>query len=102
MAEKGPDQQELDVLMQTATDALRATCLRLLRKGEVYPHILVMAAARVTGELSATAALAGGQDIDDLLGEVGGVVQQAGQEHGELLQAGYCRWLGVSELNRIF
>ena len=101
MAEKGPDQQELDVLMQTATDALRATCLRLLREGEIYPHIIVMAAARVTGELGATAALAVGQGIDELLGEVGGIVQQAGQEHGELLQAGYCRWLGASELKRI-
>lgn len=101
MAEKGPDQQELDVLMQTATDALRATCLRLLRKGEIYPHIIVMAVARVIGELGATAALAVGQGIDELLGEVGSIVQQAGQEHGELLQAGYCRWLGASELNRI-
>jgi hypothetical protein len=88
MTDEEPDQQELDAQMQTAVDAIRATCLRLLREGEVYPHVIVMAAARMTGELGATAALAVGQDVDELLNEIGGIVQQAGQEHRELLRAG--------------
>ena len=82
-----PDQEQLEVQMQAATDAIRATVLRLLRDGEVHPQVIVLAAARVAGELGASAALAGGQDVEKLLGELADVVRQAGHEHGELLTA---------------
>lgn len=60
--------------MQAATDAIRTAVLRLLREGEVHPHLIVLAVARVAGELGASAALAGGQDVEKLLGELADVV----------------------------
>jgi hypothetical protein len=60
MVDDAPDQQELEAQMETAVDAIRETVLRLLREGEVHPQIIVMAAARVAGELGAAAALARG------------------------------------------
>jgi hypothetical protein len=41
----------------------------------------------VTGELAAAAALAGGQELEPLLGKLVEVVRQAGREHHRTLQA---------------
>ena len=87
MANEEPEQQELEAQMQAATDAIRAAILQLLREGEVHPQVIVLAAARVAGELGASAALAGGQDVEKLLSELADVVREAGQEHRELLTA---------------
>jgi hypothetical protein len=43
--------------------------------------------AQVTGELAASAALAGGQDGEPLLGELAKVMRHAGREHHQTLQA---------------
>ncbi len=77
----------LEEQMQTATDAIRAAILRLLREGEVHPQVIVLAAARVAGELGASAALAGGQDVEKLLGELAEIVREAGREQREMLRA---------------
>ena len=45
--------QELADQMDAAGAAIRAAVLRLLQEGEVHPRVVVMAAARVTGELAA-------------------------------------------------
>ncbi len=87
MVDDAPDQQELEAQIETAVDAIRETVLRLLREGEVHPQIIVMAAARVAGELGAAAALARGQDVEKLLGELADVVRQARREHLETLRA---------------
>ena len=87
MANEEPEQQELEAQMQAATDAIRAAVLRLLREGEVHPQVIVLAVARVAGEVGASAALAGGQDVEKLLGELADVVREAGQRHLETLQA---------------
>jgi hypothetical protein len=52
--------EDLERQMQAATDAVRAAALRLLQEGEVHPQLVVLAAARVAGELGASAALATG------------------------------------------
>jgi hypothetical protein len=70
MAEDGPEQQKLEAQMEIATDAIRAAVFRLLREGEVHPQLIVLAAAHVAGELAASAALAAGQDAEELLGDV--------------------------------
>jgi hypothetical protein len=80
---EGPDLEEQ---MEAATDTIRAAALRLLRAGEVHPQLIVMAVARVAGELGAAAALAGGQDHEALLGELADIVRVAGHEHHEVLQ----------------
>lgn len=79
--------RELGEQMEAATDAIRAAVIRLLREGEVHPQLIVMAVARVAGELGAGAALAGGQDLETLLDELAEVVREAGREHHEALQA---------------
>jgi hypothetical protein len=55
--------------------------------GEVHPQLIVLAMAQVTGELAASAALAGGQDGEPLLGELAKVMRHAGREHHQTLQA---------------
>jgi hypothetical protein len=87
MANEEPEEQELEEQMEVAVNAIRAAVLRLLREGEVHPHIIIMAAAQVTGELGASAALAGGQDAEAMLGDLAEALWQAGREHHETLQA---------------
>ncbi len=53
MANEELEQQELEAQMQAATDAIRAAILQLLREGEVHPQVIVLAVARVAGELGA-------------------------------------------------
>ena len=86
--EAGDEARDLGEQLEAATEAVRAAVLRLPREGEVHPYIIVMAAARVAGELGATAALAGGQDHEALLGDLAEVVREAGREHREALRAG--------------
>ena len=59
----------------------------LLREGEAHPQLVVMAVARVAGKLGTSAALAGGQDYEMVLGELAEVVREAGREHHEALRA---------------
>ena len=78
--------QKLGEQAQAAADAIRATVLRLLKEGEVHPHLIVLAVARVAGELGASAALAAGEDVEVMLGSLAKVVRDAGREHHETLQ----------------
>ena len=54
----------------------------------VHPHLVVLALARVTGEVGAGAALAGEHDPERVPGELAEVVRQAGREFREMLEAG--------------
>src|SRR5687768_3201021 len=61
MTNKASEDPDLEAQMGAATAALREAVRRLLRAGEVHPRLIVLAVARVTGELAASAALAGGR-----------------------------------------
>jgi hypothetical protein len=87
MTNEETEDQDLEAQMGMATEALRETVLRLLRAGEVHPQLIVLAMARVTGELAASAALAGDEELEPLLGELAEVVRHAGREHHATLQA---------------
>ena len=87
MTHENTEEQDLDQQLRTATEALREAVLRLLQAGEVHPQLIVLAVAQLTGELAASAALAGGKDQEELLGELVAVVRQASREHFETLQA---------------
>ena len=76
--------QDLEAQMGAATEALRETVLRV---GEVHPRLIVLAVARMTGELAAAAALAGDEEVEPRLGELAEVVRHAGREHHQTLQA---------------
>jgi len=82
-------EREEDLGGQTgvAADAIREAVLRLLREGEVHPWVIILAAAKVAGDLGASAALAGGQDTEKLLGELAEVMRQAGRDQAEALRA---------------
>ena len=62
--------------------------MRLFRDSDIHPYLVVLALARVTGEVGAGAALAGEQDPEELLGELAEVVRRAGREFREMLEAG--------------
>ena len=87
MAEDEPEQPELEAQMETATAAIRAAILRLLQEGAVHPQLVILAVTQIAGELGASAALASGQEVEKLLGELAEVLQQAGRDHHEMLQA---------------
>jgi hypothetical protein len=61
-------------------DAGQAAVLRLL---EVDPRFVVMAAARVTGELGADVARLGDVDLETVLGDLADLVREAGRAHAE-------------------
>ncbi len=87
MAGDEPEQEKLEAQMAAATEAIRATVLRLLQEGKVHPQLLILAVTQIAGELGASAALASGQKVKKLLGELAEVLQQAGRDHHEVLQA---------------
>jgi hypothetical protein len=81
------EQDELEAQFQTATEELQRTVMRLFQDRDIHPQLVVLALARVTGEVGAGAALAGEQDLEELLGELAEVVRQAGREFREMLAA---------------
>jgi hypothetical protein len=88
MTNEAAEDQDFETPMRAATETLCATVLRLLHAGEVQPPLILLAMARMTGELAAAAAaLAGGQDGEPLLGELAKVMRHAGREHHQTLQA---------------
>jgi hypothetical protein len=87
MAEDESEQPELEAQMEAATKAIRAVVLRLLQEGKVHPQLVILAVTQIAGELGASAALASGQEVEVLLGELAEVLQQAGREHHNMLQA---------------
>ena len=88
MAGERIGRDELEAQLRAAMEGLRRAVVRLLQEGEVHPHLVVLALARVTGEVGAGTALAGGQDPEELLGDLADAVRQAGREFREVLQAG--------------
>jgi hypothetical protein len=86
MADNRSELQEFEAQMVAAMAAIRAACLDCLHETRAYPHIIVMAAATVTGELGAAAAMAAGDDLAALLNELGNIVRRAGQEQWAVLK----------------
>ena len=79
------DEAELEAQMEAATDTIRAAVLRLLQDGGIHPQLVVLALARVAGEVGAGAALAGGQDVETMVGELTEVMRQAGRDWHETI-----------------
>ena len=81
------DENELEAQFRTAAEGLQGTVMRLFQDGDIHPHVMVLALARVTGEVGAGTALAEEQDPEELLGELAEVVRRAGREFQEMVQA---------------
>src|SRR3954463_3650313 len=86
-SEEMTEQDELGAQVRTATEGLQGTVMRLFRDSDIHPHVMVLALARVTGEVGAGTALAEEQDPEELLGELAEVVRRAGREFREMLEA---------------
>src|SRR3954447_19830040 len=88
MTGEGTDERdELEAQFRTATEGLQRAVMRLFQDSDIHPHVMVLALARVTGEVGAGTALAEAQDPEELLADLAGVVRQAGREFGDELQA---------------
>jgi len=82
------DDDELEAQTRAATEAIRATVMRLLREDGIHPQLAVLAVARVAGELGADVAHAGGAGAAAILGDLADLVRHAGQAQHEKLEAG--------------
>src|SRR3982751_1634623 len=79
--------RDLEAQMDLAMEGVRKVVLRLLQDGEVHPQLVVLAVARIAGELGAGIAQAGDMDLETILADVTEVVRKAGRSHHELLRA---------------
>src|SRR4051794_31112928 len=86
--EEADEQDELEAQFQTATEGLQRAVMRLFQDNNIHPHVMVLALARVTGEVGVSTALAGEQDPEELLDDLAGAVRQAGREFRKMLEAG--------------
>src|SRR3954464_8878742 len=87
VADEKAAQERLAAQLQAASEAFQGAAGRLLREGEMAPQLIVLAAARVAGELGAAMALAEGLDIETTLGELADLMRQTGREFHEMLKA---------------
>jgi hypothetical protein len=78
--------QEIARQMREAVEAFRETAVRLLRDGDTHPQVIVAAAAHAAGEMGAGLAVAGGDDLEQVLSELTAILQLAGREHGAVLE----------------
>ena len=86
MADQQDEERDLERQMQAAIEAFHGTAVRLLRAGELHPQLIVMAATQAAGEMGAGLAMASGQDLERMLGELAAILRQAGREHGMALE----------------
>ena len=87
MIDDEAEARDLEAQMDLAMEGVRKAVLRLLQDGEVHPQLVVLAVARIAGELGAGIAQAGDMDVETILADVTEVVRKAGRSHHELLQA---------------
>ena len=87
MTDAEAEHDELEGQLWTATEGLQKTVMRLFQDMDIHPHVMVLALARVTGEVGAGTALASEQDPDELLGELAEAVRRAGREFQEMVRA---------------
>ena len=81
------ERDKLEEQLWTATEGLQRTVMRLFQESDIHSHVMVLALARVTGEVGAGTALAEERDPEELLDELAEVVRQAGHEFREMVEA---------------
>ena len=81
------ERQEFEEQMEAATERMQETVRRMLREGEIHPQIVVLAAARVAGELMGALAAAGGHDLEEVLRDSTAIVHQACRNYYDAVQA---------------
>ena len=77
--------QELGEQLHATMTTIRETVGQLLQAGEVDPRVIALAVAGVAGELGASMALAGEDELETILGDLADVLRHTGRDHGEAL-----------------
>ena len=80
-------ERRFEAQMQAALEGVQDVVRRLVHEGGVDPRLILLAMTQVIGELVAASALAEGLDAEEMLGEVGELVRQAGREGLDELRA---------------
>ncbi len=80
------DEQELVEQIETATQMVQKAVGQMLRTDDIHPHVVVLAVARVAGELMGALAAESGHDLDEVLRDSTEVVHQAARNHHEAMQ----------------
>jgi hypothetical protein len=80
------DERDLERQLWVATETLRDAVLRLQQVGGIYLPVLVLAVARMAGEMGAGAATVSGEDVESLLADLAEIMRAAGLEHHATLQ----------------
>jgi hypothetical protein len=86
MTDEEVEAQEFGEQMEVAAHAIRTAVVQLLQAGEVHPQFIILAVAKVAGELGAATALASGQEAEELLDELADIVRQSGRDHQETIK----------------
>src|SRR4051794_41854594 len=74
------EQDELEEQFWTATGELQRAVMRLFQDSDIEPYLVVLALARVTGEVGAGTALGSERGPDELLGGLAEGVRRGGRE----------------------
>jgi hypothetical protein len=85
---RGDKANGLDLEQQAwaATEAVREAAFQLLQAGDLHPNVVVLAVARVAGETGAAAALASGENVEQLLDVLAKAMRRAGLEQHAAFQ----------------
>ena len=78
-------ERSFDEQAETAIEQVVAPIERMLQAGEIKPHVIVFAVAKVTGELTAAFAEAGGYDQERVLKDIAEVVLRSGRDYHKAL-----------------
>ncbi len=78
-------QPTFDEQLETAVEQVVEPIQRMLQAGEIEPHVIVLAVAKVAGELTAAFAAAGGYDQEEVLGDIAEIVRRSGRDYHEAL-----------------
>ncbi len=84
-ASDATEQQKFDEQLETVVELVTEPINQLLQAGEIHPHVIVVAVAKVAGEFAAAFAAARGYDREEVLGDIAEIVLRSGRHYHEAL-----------------
>jgi len=84
-ASDAAEQQKFDEQLETAVELVAKPIDQMLQAREIDPYVIVVAVAKVAGELAAAFAAAGRYDREEVLGDIAEIVRRCGRNYHEAL-----------------
>ncbi len=75
------EEQEFEAQMEKASMMVQETIGRMLKEGDLHPHIVVLGVAKVMGELMGALAAASSTDLDEVVRDTFNVAEQAAKNY---------------------